>query len=189
MKKLSKVIAVALFALAPFVLGGASAQAQQATCEVGYTGPDSQNMCTSTTNYQCSVTNTNTVTISNGNTQVVTSGNVTNSGNGQTGSSTSGTVTNSNGTTFSVTITNGIPQDPTSGTCVATVVIPAVVPVTPETPVTPVVQPTQGGGAAVLPKTSGGTTLTVLVVAASSLAVLALLGVGGIALYRHYKSL
>ncbi|MFZ1301233.1 MAG: hypothetical protein WAQ27_01470, partial [Candidatus Microsaccharimonas sp.] len=84
--------------------------------------------------------------------------------------------------TFTVVITNRIPESEQEGVCTASVVVPAVEPETP-------VQPTQGGGAAVLPKTSSDTTLTVLVVTVSSLAVLALVGVGGIALYRYYKSL
>ena len=63
-----------------------------------------------------------------------------------------------------------------------------VTPVTPETPATPV-QPTQGGGAAVLPNTSSDNALPILATVVGSLAVLSALGVGGIALYRHYKSL
>ncbi len=180
-KLLRKVFAVAVLTLSPFLIG---ASASAATCEIGYTGPNSQNQCTSTTNYSCTVTNTNTVTISNGNNQVVESGTVTNSGNTTGGNGTSGTVTNSNGTVFSVVITNPDPESETPGVCTATVVVPA----TPETPETPV-QPTAGGGAAeVLPETSSDFT-SVLMVAAGSLVVLAVVGVSGVALYRYYKSL
>jgi hypothetical protein len=179
MKKLLKVFAVAVLTLIPFAM---SSSASAATCSIGYTGPDSNNLCTSVTQYTCNVTNTNTVTITNDNNQVVASGTVSTSGNGQGGSSTSGSVTNNNGTTFSVTITN--PAENTPGVCSATVVVPAT-----ETPVTPTpVQPTQATTATALPKTSGDFT-TILVVIASSLGVVAVLGVGGVALYRYYKSL
>jgi len=186
MKKLLKVVAVAVFAFTPFILG--SSASAQATCQIGYTGPDSQNLCRSITKYACTVTNTNTVNIRNENNQVVASGEVSNSGNNQGGSSTSGSVTNSNGTTFAVTITNpGV-----EGTCQAVAVVPATEPETPVTPSTPSapVQPTTGGGqVAALPKTSDNFTQTVLILVAGSLAVIAIIGVGGVALYRYYKSL
>jgi len=186
MKKLLKVVAVALFAFTPLIIS--SSASAQATCQVGYTGPDSQNLCRSITKYACTVSNTNEVDIRNENNQVVASGGVNNSGNNQGGSSTSGSVTNSNGTTFAVTITN----PGTEGTCVATAVVPATEPETP-TPVTPStpVQPTASGSGQVvaLPKTSDNFMQTVLILAAGSLAAVAVIGVGGIALYRYYKSL
>ncbi len=182
MKKLLRVLAVVVLTLIPL---GFSSAASASTCSVGFTGPDSNNLCTSVTQYNCNVTNTNTVTITNDNNQVVASGTVTTSGNGQGGSSTSGSVTNTNGTTFSITITN--PAGDTPGVCSATVVVPAT-----NTPPTPVVQPTQaastGSGAAALPETSGDVTM-MLIIVASSLAAIAALGVGGVALYRYYKSL
>lgn len=181
MKKLLKVLAVAIFALTPFIVGSSASAA--ATCDVGFTGPDAQNQCTSVTEYTCSVTSTNVVDISNGNTQVVTSGQVVVSGNGQGGNATSGTVSNTNGSTFSVVITN-YPDSERQDTCVATVVVPATV--------TSVVQPTQpetgGGGAVALPETSGDFT-PILIIVASSMVVIAALGVGGVALYRYFKSL
>ena len=185
MKKLLKVLAVAIFAVTPFVIS--SSASAQATCEIGYTGPDSQNLCRSVTEYACSVTNTNKVDIRNSNNQVVASGTVGNTGNTQGGNSTSGTVTNSNGTVFAVTITNpGL-----EGTCVATAVVPATEPPTPTTPTTPTtpVQPTASGRVTALPQTDGGYVKTVLVIVAGSLAVIAALGIGGVALYRYYKSL
>src|SRR5690606_8569650 len=132
------VIAFAL--IAPLAASMPAAAAP--VCEVGYTGPDSQNMCTSEVVYQCSVTNNNDVTIVNTNTQEATSGQVANSGNQSGGNATSGTVTNSNGTTFNVTITNG------TDTCVAKAVVPAT-----ETPAAPV-QPTQEVTPKALPVTS-----------------------------------
>ena len=183
MKKLLKVLAVAVFALTPFLAGFSASAAS--TCQIGYTGPDSNNQCTSVTKYTCTINNTNTVTITNDNNQVVASGTVSVSGNGQGGSATSGATINNNGTTYSVTITNSNPALETPGTCTATVVIPAT-----ETPSTPApVQPTHtGNGATSLPKTSGDFT-KVLFIVAGSLAALAALGVGGVALYRYYKSL
>lgn len=183
MKKLLKIVAVAALVVSPFVFGGSAASAQTFTCEVGYTGPNSNNQCESKVKYTCDVKNDTDVTINVDGQQEATSGNVNNSGNTGTGNSTSGTVTNSNGTNYTVVITN-----PTvgQGTCFATAVVPAT-PVTPVTPATPV-QPTQGGGAAALPKTNGDAT-SILMVVAGSLAALTALGVGGVALYRYYKSL
>jgi len=184
MKKLLKVLAVALFALTPFVIS--SSASAQAVCDIGYTGPDSQNLCRSITRYACEVNNTNVVNIRNENNQVVASGSVETSSNGQGGSSTSGSVTNSNGTTFAVTITNTGIQE----TCVAVAVVPATQPPTPTTPVnTTPVQPTTRGHVAALPKTSGSVAQTVLYIVVGSLAAIAVLGVGSVALYRYYKSL
>jgi len=184
MKKLLKVLAVALFALTPFVIS--SSASAQAVCDIGYTGPDSQNLCRSITRYACEVNNTNVVNIRNENNQVVASGSVETSSNGQGGSSTSGSVTNSNGTTFAVTITNTGIQE----TCVAVAVVPATQPPTPTTPVnTTPVQPTTRGHVAALPKTSGNAVQTVLYIVVGSLAAIAVLGVGSVALYRYYKSL
>lgn len=189
MKKLLKVLAVAIFAVTPFIIS--SSASAQSVCEIGYTGPDSQNVCTSTTEYICKVTNTNNVDIRNKNNQSVASGTVDNGGNTQGGNSTSGSVTNSNGTTFAVTITNpGV-----DGICVATAVVPAQ-PVTPEANPTPApsptpVQPTAAGAGqvAALPNTSDNFAQTVLIVVVASLAAVATLGVSGVALYRYYKSL
>jgi len=191
MKKLLKVLAVVVLAITPLVIG--SSASAQSVCQIGYTGPDSQNLCRSVTKYACSVSNRNEVDIKDESNQVVASGTVGNSGNNQGGNATSGSVTNNNGTVFAITITNpGI-----NGTCTATAVVPATEPPTPTTPTTPTVplnpvQPTaNGGGAGVLalPKTDGNFTSTVLIVVAGVLASISVLGVGGIALYRYYKSL
>ena len=177
MKRIVKLMAVA-FALLPLLVG-ASVSAQQATCSVGYTGPDSHNMCTSTTRYECTVTNTNDVTITNSNNQTVASGTVTTSGNTTGGTSTSGTVTNTNGSTFNVTITNSNPN--TTGVCTATAVVPA----TTVTPVTP-----SGSGAAAakaLPYTSADSPLEMVAWIVGFTAVLAALSVGGVVAYRHFR--
>lgn len=189
MKKLLKVLAVAIFAFTPFIIS--SSALAKSVCEIGYTGPDSQNLCTSTAKYSCEVTNENKVNIRNDNNQVVASGTVGNSANNQGGNATSGSVTNENGTTFSVTITNpGVEE-----ICVAEAVVPATEqPETPVTPVTPAPTPVQptvtgAGQVALLPETSDTFSQNVLIVVAASLAVIAGVGVGAVALYRYYKSL
>ncbi len=188
MKRVYQLLAVVVVAfLVPALTATPSYAA--VTCDVGYTGPDSQNMCTSTETYQCTVTNTNTVEITNTNSQVVASGSVTVSGNGSGGSSASGSVTNTNGTTFSVTITNANPEEEEPGVCTATVRVPAK-----ETP--EVVQPTRpvetttGGGAGavrVLPVTSGDPTLTILGIAAVITSILAALAVTAVIAYRRAR--
>ncbi|MDB5162452.1 MAG: hypothetical protein JWN28_59 [Candidatus Saccharibacteria bacterium] len=186
MKKLLKVLAVAIFALTP--LGISSSASAQAVCDVGFTGPDSQNLCTSVTKYSCTVKTENTVEIIDTNNQSAVSGTVNVSGNGQAGGAASGSVTNTNGTTFVFTITNPLPQVGL-GSCVASAVVPAVQPPAP-TPATPnPVQPTATGRVSALPHTSSDATLNALIITVGSLALIATLGVGGIALYRYYKSL
>lgn len=183
MKKLLKLMAVAVLALAPLMVG-APVAAQRATCEVGFTGPNSENMCTSLTQYTCEVNSENNVTITSSNEQDGASGDVTVSGNTTGGNGVSGTVTNENGTTFNVTITNPAPNSEEPGTCVATVTVPATNPPTP-------VEPTNGGGGGAveeLPVTSGDTTLSTTALVAGIAALLAALSVGGTLLYRHLKA-
>ena len=90
-------------------------------------------------------------------------------------------MTNSNGTTFSVTITNSATENP--ATCTATVVVPAVD--TPET-----VQPTKTAATPVqtLPVTSGDSSLVVAAIIAGIAVVGAALTVGGALLYRHFHT-
>ena len=151
MKKLSFLLAT--FGLAAATLtGGATAHAGS-TCDIGFTGPDSKNICTATTEYTCKVINNNKIEFYNSNNQVAASGDATVSGNTSGGTAMSGSATNSNGTTFNATVTNG--------TCTSVVTKPANV--TPETPapgkgaVAPAAQPqvtqqvTPGRGQAVAP--------------------------------------
>lgn len=194
MRNLVKLIAVAAIAVLP-LLSGSSAGAQQATCEIGFTGPNSNNQCVSTTTYECEVTNTNTVVIRNESNQEVASGQVSVGGNTTGGTATSGTVTNTNGTTFSVTITNSAPESEEPGICTATVVVPATE--TPEEP-EPVV-PAGGGGAAagsggggqvaVLPATSADQMLATAALIATLTLAAAGASVGGVLWYRHHKAL
>lgn len=181
MKRLMKLMVIVAIAISPF-LTGASASALQGTCEIGYTGPNSENMCTMT--YKCSVTesNTNTVRITTDDDQEVASGSVQNSGNTGGGSGTSGTVTNTSGTVINVTIKNPSTE---AEACVATSTVPATNP--PETP-----KPTTGGGEVkgmTLPSASADSAeqMTALVTGAFLLA--AMVTVSGALWYRQHKML
>lgn len=187
MKRIKRIVLAAIVALTPLVL--ALPASAMGTCAIGYTGPDSNNQCTSKTSYTCTVKNDNDVTIVNDNDQTAVSGTVSSNGNTQSGGAVSGTVTNSNGAVFNVSITN----TGATSTCVAVATVPATpeTPSTPATVVTPVTpQAGSGGGAAVatLPHTSGdsfGPTLAV---------ILGVLGLGaaatylGAAAYRRVKA-
>ena len=187
MKRLSQLLAtIAVTVLVPLVTSGAASAAS--TCDIGYTGPDSNNMCTSIEKYQCSVTNTNAVDIKNSTNQSVYSGSVTVGSNTTGGSATSGTATNNTGTTFSITINNGTAG--TLGTCTAAVVVPAsntpetVTP--PATTTTTSTQPSGGGGAVrSLPVTSEESPLGTIAIVAGSTAVVAILSAVGASLYRR----
>jgi len=182
MKRLSQLLAaVAVTFLAPLSISGVAFAVS--TCGVGFTGPDSQNMCTSVETYSCSVTDTNTVDITNSTEQSVFSGAVSASGNTSGGSSTSGSVTNTDGTTFSVTIINATGENQTEGTCTAAVVVPAV-----ETPET--VQPTSATATPVqtLPITSGDSPLIIVAIIAGVAVIGAALTVGAALLYRHFRA-
>lgn len=186
MKKLSKILVGAAIAVLP-LLAGPPVSAQSFTCQIGYTGPDSNNKCVSTTKYECTVNNTNNVTIKNTNTQEATTGDVTVNSNTTGGSGTSGTVSNTNGSTFNVVINNGGGEEG-PGVCEATEVIPA-------TPVTP--PPAGGGGQAaggeggdvlpaVLPATSSDPTVPLAIGAVAALAGLSAIG---LYVYRRQHSL
>ena len=123
MKKLSFLLAT--FSLAVATLTGGATAFAGSTCDIGFTGPDSKNICTATTTYTCKVTNNNKIDFYNENEQVAASGDATVSGNTSGGTAMTGTATNSNGTTFNATVTNG-------DVCTAVVTKPANV--TPETP-------------------------------------------------------
>lgn len=185
MRKLLKIVAVIALAVTP-ILVGVPASAQQATgqgtCEIGFTGPDSQNLCTSTTEYRCEVTNTNTINITSTNQQDGVTGGAFVSGNTNGGSSVSGTVTNENGTVFNVTVTNTNPDNENGlGTCVATRTVPATIPPAP-------VEPTGGEGEViVLPVTSGESILVTVGTIAAGAIVLALTSIGAVYVYRRFK--
>lgn len=186
MKRLVYLVAGLIFTFALLGAGTPAMAAQKLSCEIGFTGPDSNNMCISTQKYICSVSNINTVTITNDNNQQVASGKVVVSGNTTGGNTTSGTVTNTSGTVFSVTVTNPTPGSDQAGTCTAKVVVPATV-----APTKPV-QPTPGKGSApakVLPMTGDDHAMQILTYAALGAAGAALIGTSAVALYRHKNSL
>lgn len=139
MKKLVRIVTTAVIALTPIIFGGSAFAA--GTCGVGFTGPDSNNVCTSTTSYVCTIVNDTTASVTNQNVQVAVSG----SG---TGTVLTGSATNSNGTTFNVTVNNA------SKLCMVVATVPATVtPATPA-PATTVSAP-QKVTAKALPNTAG----------------------------------
>lgn len=180
MKKLSSLLATLGILLAPLAIGGTAAA--ESTCPIGYTGPNSQNLCESTTTYTCTVNNDNKIVFKNNNTQVAITGDAING--------TSGSATNSNGVTFTGTITN-------NNVCVATATVPAITPV----PVTPVpVTPAQATPAptvtperavaqpAVLPNTASSSPLVYVAALVGLLGIVAVVSRLAVMLYGHFKS-
>lgn len=156
MRRLPRVVAViAAMIMMPVLASMPAAAAMK--CEAGYTGPDSNNMCTSVEKFTCEVENTNTVTIRDATNQNVASGTVTVDGSGNGGGAVSGSASNSNTVNYNVVIENGKP-------CLVSAVVPATEePETPaeETPETPV-QPTQKITPKALPVTSGSAAPVIL---------------------------
>lgn len=177
MKKLLKFVVLAAVVLLPVGFGG-SAFATDGTCQIGYTGPDSKNMCTLKSTYTCKVTNNNDFDVYDSNKQVAGSGSVKSDGNTTSGSVSTGQASNVNGSTVNVSVDNG--------TCSVLTTVPATPPVTPgkgstvapsstSTPTTTVPAPAGGkGSVAVLPTTSGDTML------ANIAGVIAVLGVAAL---------
>lgn len=132
MKKLSLLGAVLAVLLIPLAFGNTSYAAS--TCPAGFTGPNSVNVCTSTTDYTCTVTNDNSVTVDTTNQQIALTGSAV-GGTAQTGS-----ATNTNGTTFTATVTNGM-------ACTVVATTPPITPI-----VTPPVTETATPQAKVAPK-------------------------------------
>lgn len=114
MSKLKQLGMWAVMALVPFAL--AAPVSAQSTCQIGFTGPNSNNECTSTTEYVCKIKNDTTVSVDNENVQIAVSGNASGSGNTSSGDVKTGSATNSNNVTFTATVTN-----PTTCNVVATV--------------------------------------------------------------------
>ncbi|MDN5275402.1 MAG: hypothetical protein JWN33_51 [Candidatus Saccharibacteria bacterium] len=130
MKKTIQTLLLAILGFTTLVV--ASNVSAVSTCQIGYTGPDSNNKCVAETTYTCSIKNTNTVTIDNDNTQVAVSGNTESSGSTGGGLAQTGSATNTNGVTYNVTVTN-------NDVCKAVATVPAT-----ETPT-----PGQGGAGSV----------------------------------------
>ena len=138
MKKLQQVVGV-LFLLGVSVMVSGPGASAASTCPNGYTGPNSENICTSVTTYQCEQINDNTVTINQDNTQVAVSGDTASEGNGGAGGAQTGSATNSNGVTYNVSVTN-------QGVCTAIATTKATPTPEVKTPATP------GKGAVAAPK-------------------------------------
>ena len=161
MKRIYQLAVVAAVLLAPLAASTPASAAFK--CEVGFTGPNSENLCISEETFECTVTNTNNVTITNSNNQTAASGTVTVE-NGTGGGALSGTASNNNNATFNVSIDNSNETQP----CVVTASVPATE--TPETPEEPepgkgeTVQPTQTATPTALPVTSGDTAPVIFLV-------------------------
>ncbi len=184
MKKLSQTLAMAAIVVAPLV--ASSTAFATSTCPIGYTGPDSSNICTSEIKYTCIVNNeTNIATVTN-NDQTAISGGVQLTENSGAGSGSSGSATNSNNVTFNVTVTNNTDD---KEICAVVATIPA----TPVTPVTPV----SGGGQVTapvkksptaLPVTSGDATSNYLAFFAAALGIGAVVSYLATMIYRRQQS-
>jgi hypothetical protein len=173
MKKLSLLGAVLAIMLLPLAFGDSSYAAS--TCPVGFTGPNSHNVCESTTNYTCTVKNDNSVTVDTTNQQIALTGSAA-GGSAQTGS-----ATNTNGTTFTATVTAG-----TACTVVATTA-----------PITPVVTPPATQTAAPQAATPKPTVLANTATLSPAMVVASLMGILGgsvivarlaVTAYGHFKA-
>ena len=182
MKKMKQTIVALAAVLAPIAMAPLASAAS--TCANGYTGPDSNNLCTSTTTYECTAVNNNTVTIVNDNTQVTVSGGATGGDNTAGGGAQTGSATNTNGVTFNVTLKNE--------TCTAIATVPATPTPTP-TPETP------GKGAVAVTAPSASVPKTLAKTSGDSLgnyvvgAVIALAGAVGLSrialsVYSRFKA-
>ena len=175
MKKLQQTLVVGALLVSPLI---ASPVAKAATCQVGFTGPDSNNLCVSVATYTCAIDNTNNITVSNDNPQTVASGTASTSGNSGAGGAQSGSVTNDNGVSFDFTIENG---EGDGDICrITSATIPATPDPTPEVDKEPVPAPVVKA-APVLAKTSADSTIetvaTVLGITVGGLALLKLISV------------
>lgn len=174
MKKLSQILAITAIVLAPFATSNLAFAT--ATCQEGYTGPDSNNLCISIKEYECTVNNTNTIAIVTENDQTAGSGTSVNINNTQSGSSSTGSATNSNGVTFNVTVDNG---NDGKGICTVAATIPATP--EPKKEVEVVVVPKKETPA-VLATTSGDIASEYLVMSAMAL------GIGSVVSYMAAKA-
>lgn len=116
MSKLKQLSGWILAAFVPLAMSVPAAA--EGTCQIGYTGPNSDNMCTSKQQYTCTIVNNNNVSIDNQNLQVAVTGSATNSTDTNSGDARTGSATNSNNVTFNATVTN-------TGVCTAVASVPA----------------------------------------------------------------
>jgi hypothetical protein len=195
MKRFIQIVTTAVIAVAPFATSDSALAA--ATCKVGFTGPDSNNLCVSEQTYKCEVTNDNKVTVKNENDQVAITGEASADSNTESGNVSTGSATNENGTTFNFTVENS--GDAKVCTVVATV--PATV-----TPPAAPVKPSGGRGSAapaevketvvapqqttpaVLPNTSADSTMAIIPGSIGLLATGLLASRLGVIAYSRMKS-
>lgn len=160
MKKLQQTLMLIALLVAPFAITATPVSA--ATCQVGFTGPDTNNLCVSEDKYTCEIDNNNNIVVTNSNDQKVASGNATTGGNGDGGAAQSGSVTNDNNVTFDFTIKNA-PEGEEESICR---IVMASTPVTPEQPVVEVskevVPAPEKKAAPVLAKTSANSTIAIV---------------------------
>lgn len=184
MKRIYQLLAAAIVTLlVPLAASGTASAAS--TCRVGFTGPNSNNMCTKVETFKCTTVNNNTITIESSNTQTGVSGVAFNGSNSAGGDAITGTVKNDNGTVFNVTIQNPSVTDPTASpvcTATTTVTVPAT-----ETPTTTTVAPTSKATPAALPVTSGNQASTIAAVIAAIIGSVALVATGAAVLYRYLR--
>jgi hypothetical protein len=184
MKKLSLLGAVLAVMLVSLTFGNTS-YAAGGTCAIGFTGPNSDNVCVSTNTFTCQVKNNNVIVLDNNNNQVATTGSATSGSSTSGGSSTTGSATNANGVTFKTTLTNG-------EACSVAATTPPITPVV--TPPTVQVTTPQGAGGAgaVTPTALANTATTSPVMVIAEL--LGLVGAGviasrlAVAAYGHFKA-
>ena len=204
MRRVAKIVAAAAIAMVPFVAGGSASA--MGTCQIGYTGPNSNNECTLESTYTCTVRNDTDFDIKNESGQVVVSGSANNTDNTGAGGAVSGSATNSNGTSFNVSIDNGdsgklctvvttVPAKPAPETPPAPTTPPTPQPVTPsggKGSITPVVkqavQAPQKAAPSALPLTSGDTLASSLITATGILAASAVVMRLTVAAYGRFKS-
>jgi hypothetical protein len=191
MKKLLQILAVGVVAMMP--LAFTNSASALGTCEIGFTGPDSNNQCISKTEYECTIINNTAIEVTNENFQVAVSGDATGSDNNESGIVRSGSSVNDNGLTFNATVTS----DGDGEICAVVAVVPATNPpvVTPGAgSAQPEVVPAPvggGGGAAgvaVLPETSSDMTMTYLASLVGILGLGTLVARGAVLAYSQLRS-
>lgn len=176
MKKVNVLAVIAGLVVLPLL--ASDSVSAEFKCEIGFTGPNSNNECVSEQQYTCEIENNNQITINDNTQQEAATGNAKIEDNTSGGGAVSGTAKNSSGTTYNFTVSNS----GESKVCVANKVVPASE--TPEAPANPApgrgesaapVQPSQKVTPAALPVTSGTTApvivLTGTVVATGLLAL------------------
>lgn len=171
MKRVLQILAAAGISL--FALTGV-VSAQQ-NCTIENTGEGSVNVCENTTVRSCTVTNNNTITFTDDNSQVAASGSASGSGNTTVYTVSSGNASNNNSSVVSVTVDNSAAAE----NCVVKTVTRTPV----ETPEAPeAAAPTAPAPVAKLPKTSGSSPLVFVGLGLAAAAGLAAISRAAIAL-------